>query len=51
MEREARGVEGLPDAPSVVVNGEMPDVPKVTPKERMEARRKAAERDAGPIAA
>lgn len=50
LAREARGVEGLPDAPSVTKN-ELPDAPKMNPKERMEARRQAARDAAGPIAA
>lgn len=50
MAREARGVgvEDMPTAPSVTKD-ELPDAPKMNPKERIEARRL---RDAaGPIAA
>jgi charged multivesicular body protein 6 len=51
LEREARGVVGMPDAPSVT-EGELPDAPKVTPKERIERRQERAAREAsGPIAA
>lgn len=52
LEREARGVSSMPDAPSVTKN-ELPDAPKVSPKDRIEARRQGqAARDAsGPIAA
>lgn len=51
LERETRGVESLPDAPSVTKN-ELPDAPNVTPKERIEARRQGnAARKAEPMAA
>lgn len=51
LEREARGVPSMPDAPSVT-NGELPDAPRASPKERMEARRQGrAAKNAEPMAA
>lgn len=39
MEREAGGVPSLPNAPSGVMEGELPDAPQETPAQKAKRRR------------